>query len=170
MCHEISVGNNDLGGGADKNDSTPITYYLTHDNKHPKVNGCYSFNIGCCHFFCLNSNQKDTTAYEKYTGCFNAQIEWLREDLSKPENQKRWCIGFMHLSPVTCVRGKHQQLFLDVFQEFKVHLVLCGHNHTHSRSIPLSNLPVDTNIEIEAATESKPFKDSSIPADITNPA
>ena len=172
MCHEISVGNNDLGGGADKNDSTPITYYLTHDNKHPEVNGCYSYNVGCCHFFCLNSNQKDVTAFSSYKQLFKSQIDWLREDLKKNASM-RWCIGFMHLSPVTCVRGKHQQMFLDVFQEFRVHLVLCGHNHTYSRSIPLANLPVDTTITIKAATETTKFQDSSLPEElksITNQA
>lgn len=175
--HEIVVGNNDLGGGAAKDDSTPITYYLTHDNqgtyeyneKTHTINGCYSYNVGSVHFFCLNSNQKDIAhaGLETYEKLFKAQIAWLKKDLSKPENaSKRWCIGTIHLSPVTCVRGKQQQLFLEVFQEFHVHFVLCGHNHTHSRSLPLKDLPIDTKIKLSEETTSAHFTDSSLPKEV----
>ena len=43
----------------------------------------------------------------------------------------------MHLAPFTVSRAKRLQCFVPVFEKYKIPLVLCGHNHTNSRSIPL---------------------------------
>ncbi len=43
----------------------------------------------------------------------------------------------MHLSPFTCVRTKRVQVFTSVFEKHKIPLVLCGHNHLYTRSIPV---------------------------------
>ena len=43
----------------------------------------------------------------------------------------------MHLSPFTCVRTKRCQVFVSVFEKHKIPLVLCGHNHLYTRSIPV---------------------------------
>ena len=43
----------------------------------------------------------------------------------------------MHLSPFTCVRTKRCQVFVPVFEKHKIPLVLCGHNHLYTRSIPV---------------------------------
>ena len=43
----------------------------------------------------------------------------------------------MHLSPFTCVRTKRCQVFVSVFEKHKIPLVLCGHNHLYTRSIPI---------------------------------
>ena len=46
----------------------------------------------------------------------------------------RWVIVFMHLSPFTVSRAKRLQCFVEKFEKYKIPLVLCGHNHTNSRS------------------------------------
>lgn len=43
----------------------------------------------------------------------------------------------MHLSPFTCVRTERCQVFVSVFEKHKIPLVLCGHNHLYTRSIPI---------------------------------
>ena len=155
-CHHIANGNNDLGG-PQVDDSTPITYVMYNENQHPRVHGCYTYNIGDIHFVVISSNHKDITAYDyyrsqgiaspTYNDFYNDQFEWIREDLEKPENKaKRWCIFMMHASPISCTRMRQQQPILDLVQEYHPHFVLCGHNHTYSRSIPIaSNYPGDPN-------------------------
>ena len=60
--------------------------------------------------------------------------EYLLVDLSKPENQKRWTIVYMHESPYTIIKQQNMAKFIDIFAEFGVDLVLCGHHHRYSRS------------------------------------
>ena len=43
----------------------------------------------------------------------------------------------MHLSPFTCVRTERCQVFTPIFEKHKIPLVLCGHNHLYTRSIPV---------------------------------
>lgn len=124
MVHMTTCGNNDL---IDKKDPTAFTYYATcEDEMMPSV---YSFNYAYCHFICLNSNVefKDEWSIAK-------QVEWVREDMAKPENQKRWTIVYMHESPYTIVKTARVSPFIDVFAETGVDLVLCGHHHCYSRS------------------------------------
>jgi hypothetical protein len=45
----------------------------------------------------------------------------------------------MHYAPLTCVRPDWLQRFVPIFEKYRVNLVLCGHNHTYSRSIPISS-------------------------------
>ena len=49
----------------------------------------------------------------------------------------RWVVVYMHLSPFTVSRAKRLQCFVPKFEKYKIPLVICGHNHTNSRSIPL---------------------------------
>ena len=50
------------------------------------------------------------------------------------ETRPRWVIVFMHLSPFTVSRAARLQRFVPVFEKYKIPLVLCGHNHSYSRS------------------------------------
>lgn len=121
--HMTCVGNNDL---IDKLDSKAFTYYSTCENSTmPSV---YSINYGNLHLIGLNSNI--------ITGYTNTedQIAWLRTDMAKPENKKRWTIVIMHESPYTIVKSAKLKPFIDVFYELKIDLVLCGHHHCYSLS------------------------------------
>ena len=121
--HMMVCGNNDL---VDKKDPIAFTYYATYeDSIHPSV---YSFNYGYVHFICLNSN-----IISGYTE-IQPQIDFIRDDMTKPENQKRWVIVLMHEAPYQIVRTKRIEPFINVFYEVGVDLVLCGHHHCYTRS------------------------------------
>lgn len=127
--HLTCCGNNDL---IDKKDPTAYTYYST--NPESFMPSVYSFNYGYIHFICCNSNVefKEEWSIER-------QIEWIRQDTQKPENQKRWTIAYMHESPYTIVNTQRVQPFIELFHELRVDLCLCGHHHCYSRSLPMAS-------------------------------
>ena len=128
--HMTSCGNNDLTrNNQDGRKTDPIAFgwYSHYENEF--ITSCYSWNYGYIHFVCLNSNLlQDAEIVDK-------QIPWLREDLAKPENKKRWTIVYMHESPYTIIKQTNAlRKFINVFAELGVDLVLCGHQHRYSRS------------------------------------
>ena len=146
--HMITCGNNDL---VDKLYSDAFTWYMTPEdfflpdgNENKSVyNSCHSYDLGFVHFVCLNSN-KDESMFDKAGGekvddWIKRECAWLDADLARDalNTKTRWVICYMHLSPFTCVRSNWVQRFVPVFEKHRVHLVLCGHNHTHSRSIAI---------------------------------
>lgn len=123
LTTSLNNRNNDL---VDKKDPVAFTYYATYEgSKHSSV---YSFNYGYIHFICLNSN-----IIPGYTE-IQPQIDFIREDMKKKENQKRWVIVLMHEAPYQIVRTKRVEPFINVFYEVGVDLVLCGHHHCYTRS------------------------------------
>ena len=177
-CNQIANGNNDLGGPK-VDDSTPITYVMYNEKQHPRVHGCYTYNVGDIHFVVISSNHKDVTAYDYYKSqgiakpskedFYNDQFEWLREDLDDPETKKkRWCIFMTHASPISCTRMLPKQPMLSFIQEYHPHFVFCGHNHTYARSLPLDNVPLPT-IKKGEFINANTGADSSIPPEITDP-
>ena len=106
-------------------------------------NSCHSYDLGFVHFVCLNSN-KDYAMFNENGGetvddWIKRECAWLDADLTKDEanSKTRWQIIYMHLSPFTCVRSDWVQRFVPIFEKHRVHLVICGHNHTNSRSIAI---------------------------------
>lgn len=133
--HMNCVGNNDL---VEKKDSIAFTYYSTVENSpYPSV---YSFNYGYVHFISLDSN-----IIAGYRGIAE-QVAFIREDMTKPENQKRWTIVYMHESPYTIVSSAKLRGFINVFAEVGIDLVLCGHHHCYSRSHPMGALNGTTDV------------------------
>ena len=152
MCHMMTCGNNDL---VEKKYSDAWAWYITAENQW--ANSVYSFDLGYTHFVCLNSNTDSTYVvesgeveiegtYEKAglyadTDAFlEAQADWFdqhMEEVNARPNKPRWVVVYMHLSPFTVSRAKRLQCFVPVFEKHKIPLVICGHNHTNSRSIPL---------------------------------
>lgn len=128
--HMTCCGNNDLtrdfATDGKKRDPEAFAWYTTTENNF--MVSCHSWNYGYIHFVCLNSN----TLID--ADIANKQIPWLREDLAKPENKKRWTIVYIHEAPYTIIKQKAMAPFIDVFAEFGVDLVLCGHHHRYSRS------------------------------------
>lgn len=84
----------------------------------------YSFDYGPVHVVVMNteSNRKQ-------------QTQWLRQDLKN--NTKEWTIVAMHRGAYGGNAYQKVQDWVEVFDEFKVDLVLQGHNHEYSRSYPL---------------------------------
>lgn len=128
--HMTCCGNNDLtrdfATDGKKRDPEAFGWYTTTENNF--MVSCHSWNYGYIHFVCLNSNTLISSDIAQ------KQIPWLREDLAKPENKKRWTIVYMHEAPYTIIKQKAMAPFIDVFAEFGVDLVLCGHHHRYSRS------------------------------------
>ena len=158
MCHQITCGNNDL---VDKKYSDAFTWYMTAEDyflpdkvdngsgtmianpNKSTYNSCHSYDLGFVHFVCLNSNKDyamfDENKNETIDMWIQKECAWLDADLTKDEanNKTRWVICYMHLSPFTCVRSDWVQRFVPIFEKHRVHMVLCGHNHTNSRSIAI---------------------------------
>ena len=140
MCTFMSCGNNDL---IDKKYSDAFNYYITPEN--PVWNSVYAFDLGYVHFICLNSNTDSTYVdgvgsvggYASTDDFLQAQADWLDTHLTEVEARPTkpvWTIIYMHLSPFTVSRASRLQRFIPVFEAHKIPLVLCGHNHTYSRS------------------------------------
>ena len=133
-CHMLTMGNNDL---IDKKYSEAFTYYATFENQ--VWNSVHAWDLGYTHYVCLNSNT-DYTHSPEFGGTdefLQAQCDWLDthlEEVYRRATPPRWVIVYMHLSPFTIVRTKRLQRFIPVFEKYKIPLVLCGHNHTYSRS------------------------------------
>ena len=140
MCHVMTCGNNDL---VEKKYSDAWAWYITAENQF--ANSVYAYDLGYTHFVCLNSNTDSTYVdgvgsiggYANTDAFLEAQAEWFDAHMAEVEgraNKPRWTIVFMHLSPFTVSRAKRLQCFVPVFEKHKIPLVLCGHNHTNSRS------------------------------------
>jgi Icc-related predicted phosphoesterase len=84
----------------------------------------YSFDYGSLHFIVLNSESN-----------IKEQTKWLRNDLASTD--KPWKIVAVHQGPYGGNTYKKVKDWTEVFDEFKVDLVLQGHNHEYSRSYPL---------------------------------
>lgn len=152
MCHMMTCGNNDL---VEKKYSDAWAWYITAENQW--ANSVYSFDLGYTHFICLNSNtdstyvvengeveiqgsQEKAGLYANTDAFLEAQADWLdvhMQEVNARSTKPRWVIVYMHLSPFTVSRAKRLQCFVPVFEKHKIPLVICGHNHTNSRSIPL---------------------------------
>lgn len=138
--HMATCGNNDL---IDKKYSDAFNYYFTYEN--PIYNSVYSWDLGCTHFVCLNSNTDYTYingdgsvgGFDTTDAFLQAQIEWLDTHLTEVNQRSvkpKWIIVYSHLSPFTVGRTKRLQRWIATFEKHKVDLVLCGHNHAYSRS------------------------------------
>lgn len=92
----------------------------------------YSFDYGPVHVVVMNTESN-----------LKAQTKWLRQDLKN--NTKEWIVVAMHRGAYGGNAYKKVQDWVDVFDEFKVDLVLQGHNHEYSRSYPLRNGKVTEN-------------------------
>lgn len=129
-CHMTTCGNNDLTYNPEtdkKEDPTAFTWYTTVENS-PQIS-CHSWNYGYIHFVCINSN-----VMTENSEIALKQVEWVKKDLAKPENQKRWKIVYMHEPVYAHVRSKLLDCFITPFAEGGVDLVLGGHHHRYTRS------------------------------------
>lgn len=135
-----TMGNNDL---LNKMYGQCFANFFTNENQW--ANSVYHYMVGNTEFICLNSN----TDYDYVSGYGSlgehqstdafllAQAQWLDNYLTTRETNPTWTIIYMHLSPFTCVRTQRCQVFVSVFEKHKIPLVLCGHNHLYTRSIPI---------------------------------
>ena len=132
----IACGNNDL---IDKKDPLAWTYYTTVENpcldsKGKMVPSCYSFNYGDVHYICLNSN-----IIAGYTD-LEPQIDFVVNDMKKPENHKRWLIVYIHEAPYSVRCNPKTEKFINLLYDIGVDLVLGGHHHCYARNALMGRL------------------------------
>jgi 3',5'-cyclic AMP phosphodiesterase CpdA len=75
------------------------------------------------------------------------QAIWLRQVLA--QNPQRWTVVTFHhpiFAPRTPDNAVRRKLWKDVFDEFKVDLVLTGHDHTYARTGDVGGRPMETNL------------------------
>ncbi|NHN32089.1 metallophosphoesterase family protein [Paenibacillus sp. S3N08] len=102
-------------------------FYLPDNGPKGSIPGtAYSFDYGNAHIAVLNTESN-----------FEAQTKWLREDLAR--TNQPWKLIAMHRGAYGGNAYKKVEKWIAVFDEFKVDLVLQGHNHEYSRSYPLRN-------------------------------
>jgi 3',5'-cyclic AMP phosphodiesterase CpdA len=86
---------------------------------------CYWFDYQGVRFVSLDSNQRQAE-----------QVPWLREVLAS--NTGRWTVVTFHHPIFSAGRGRDnprlRELWKPVFDQFKVDLVLTGHDHTYART------------------------------------
>lgn len=108
--------------------------FFVPDNGASKSNSgtTYSFPYGSALFIMLNteSNKKE-------------QTRWLEEQLAA--NRKEWIIVSMHKGPYGGKPNENIQDWVELFDQYKVDLVLQGHNHEYARSFPMRDGKVVTN-------------------------
>lgn len=96
--------------------------------------GYYSFDYGFAHFAVINTNDTAQT-----------QVNWLQSDLSaaKADGNIKWIIVLMHNGPHST--GDHSadsftagvaERFTEILSQNHVDLVLQGHDHTYSKTLP----------------------------------
>ncbi len=104
----------------------------------------YSFDYGPIHYTVLRSN--DYYEPDPSTGIVDfdlddSQVEWLKYDLKKAreKNPNCWLITAIHEGPISGVTegiGMPAQL-IPVFEEYKVDMLLYGHNHYINSTYPV---------------------------------
>lgn len=148
-----TIGNNDLspldntklGDGNDDSKINPKNFDLYYcydltkeeqdnlvievEENNKKVNKLipsnYSYNIGNCHFICVNSEITINTCKKVYNAnnikiISNAIAKWLENDLKK-EQDKRWRIAYCHEMPFTILTNDNT---LAAFDENKNEFIL----------------------------------------------
>ena len=115
--------------------------YVYHNNidydKAASTGGYYSFDYENLHFTVLDTNCFEDGDQD----AIDAQVAWLEEDLKT--TTKPWKIVMMHIGPYST--GDHsndssaikiRNVLPPLFAKYKVDLVLQGHDHVYTRTMP----------------------------------
>ena len=115
--------------------------YVYHNNidydKAMSTGGYYSFDYENLHFTVLDTNVFEDGIESE----IQSQIKWLEEDLAS--TNKPWKIVMLHIGAYST--GDHsndsstvkiRNMLPPIFAKYKVDLVLQGHDHVYSRTMP----------------------------------
>ena len=166
-CHQLVCGNNDLFEKIYSNcfkyyDTTEFDFdgdiYKPNFGNHDIIQGktpydayasAHSFDLGYCHFIVANSNM---TASGEDPDLWVKQMNWVRIDVQAARmrpNPPRWFIMVCHHGAFTVCRMKPVQQMIPFIEDLGIHVVLCGHHHTYSRS---QAIKMNIRQEVEAIT------------------
>ena len=125
----------------------------------------YSYDYHNIHFTCLNTNDtKNSTSLTYATGLSEKQMTWIKQDLEKSKDAQ-WKVVMMHKglfdagSHSSNKEGEDYDIAImraqlaPLFSEYKVDLVLQGHDHLYSRSYPITGTFKDNEFVAQTSEE-----------------
>lgn len=136
-----------------------LNYFAVPPNGNETFNRCYySYDFGDVHYVVL-----DTQLYESnhednhdthHPDLYDVQVQWLRQDLAA--NTKKWTVVLMHRDPFQYAIdrpgasrdvGFNEEgvLFMPIFDEFNVDLVLSAHLHSYRNRGHVRNFDRDAS-------------------------
>ena len=112
--------------------------FVNHNNikyeKEASTGGYYSFDYENVHFTVLDTNAMES-------GFIDDQVEWLEKDLA--ETTKPWKVVMLHMGVYSTgdhsndsISIKIRNILPPIFAKYKVDLVLQGHDHVYTRTMP----------------------------------
>lgn len=113
-------------------------FYLPENAPASAAERYYSFDFGPAHFVSLDTEilsryQLDPTAAQ-------AMLDWLSADLAA--TQQTWKIVYFHKPPYTSTNvyvNTNLALLPPIFEQQHVDVVLTGHDHVYSHTLPIKN-------------------------------
>ncbi len=128
-------------------------FSLPQNGMEQYQNQFYSFDYGPVHFVVLDTQADEL--HELQPELMQKQLEWLKNDLSA--NKSAWTVVLQHRD-ILLYEFKNRpgstthfidigHIFMPVFEEYNIDLVLSAHLHTYRRRVPLKNFqPSDDGI------------------------
>lgn len=114
-------------------------------------NQFYSFDYGPVHFVVLDTQADELQEYQP--NLTQEQLAWLRKDLAA--NKAPWTIVLQHRDILLYEFNNRPgstthfidigHIYMPVFEEYDVDLVLSAHLHTYRRRVPLKNFQPDAD-------------------------
>ena len=112
--------------------------FVNHNNikyeKEASTGGYYSFDYESVHFVVLDTNAMES-------GYIDDQVEWLEKDLAS--TNKAWKVVMLHMGVYSTgdhsndsISIKIRNILPQIFAKYKVDLVLQGHDHVYTRTMP----------------------------------
>lgn len=118
----------------------------------------YSYDYGDVHYVVLDTQLYESTHEDNHDvhhpDLYDVQVQWLRQDLAS--NTKKWTVVLMHRDPfqyafnrpgASRAAGFDEEgvLFMPIFDEFNVDLVLSAHLHSYRNRGHVGNFERDAS-------------------------
>lgn len=129
------IGNHDHESGAGNNEYAVTEHFVRHFGPVD-----YSFDIGKVHFVVMDDirhtgTQRDGIKISYTTGLNDAQLQWLREDLSLVRDKEHKAVVFCVHAPLSG-RFSHKDDVKPLLEEFADAHILSGHEHNINNMWP----------------------------------
>ena len=136
-----------------------LSYFDVQNNGNATFNRrYYSYDYGDVHYVVLDTQLYESTHEDNHDthhpDLYDVQVQWLRQDLAS--NTKKWTVVLMHRDPfqyafdrpgASRAAGFDEEgvLFMPIFDEFHVDLVLSAHLHSYRNRGHVRNFDRDAS-------------------------